>query len=55
MGKDISHKHDKKKRRTSPRSEDPYLRLMVSLYKFLARRTGARFNKVCRGDKKRRE
>ena len=46
MGIDISHKHERKKRRTAPKSEDPYVRLLVQLYKFLSRRTGARFNQV---------
>lgn len=46
MGIDIRHKHPKKGRRTAPKSEDPYLRLLVKLYRFLARRTDAPFNKV---------
>ena len=46
MGIDILHKHPRKARRTAPKSEDPYLRLLVKLYRFLARRTGAPFNKV---------
>uniref|UniRef100_A0A914UM18 Large ribosomal subunit protein eL18 n=1 Tax=Plectus sambesii TaxID=2011161 RepID=A0A914UM18_9BILA len=46
MGIDINHKHDRKVRRTSPRSEDPYLRLLVKLYRYLARRTGQKFNQV---------
>ncbi|KAL7636077.1 UNVERIFIED_CONTAM: hypothetical protein RMT77_013896 [Armadillidium vulgare] len=46
MGKDISHKHDRKVRRTEPKSQDVYLRLLVKLYRFLARRTGKKFNKV---------
>lgn len=33
-------------RRTAPRSEDPYLRLLVKLYRYLARRTGKKFNQV---------
>ncbi|CAG8581507.1 6613_t:CDS:2 [Acaulospora colombiana] len=32
--------------RTAPESEDPYLLLLVKLYRFLARRTDANFNKV---------
>jgi len=36
----------KKARRNSPRSENPYVRLLVKLYRFLARRTDAKFNKV---------
>ena len=46
MGIDICHKNDKKSRRTAPKSEDPYLRLLVKLYRFLARRTNSSFNKV---------
>jgi len=46
MGKDISHKYDRRVRRKAPRSEDPYLRLLVKTYRFLARRTGAKFNKI---------
>merc|ERR1711931_424483 len=46
MGKDISHRFDRKVRRTEPRSEDVYLRLLVKLYRFLARRTDAKFNKI---------
>ncbi|KAA8496158.1 60S ribosomal protein L18-2 [Porphyridium purpureum] len=36
----------KKSRRQAPKSEDPYLLLLVKLYRFLARRTDAKFNKV---------
>jgi len=46
MGVDICHKWDRKVRRTEPRSEDVYLRLLVKLYRFLARRTSAKFNKI---------
>lgn len=46
MGVDIVHKYDRKVRRTSPKSADPYLRLLVKLYKYLARRTGAKFNQI---------
>ncbi|XP_057327418.1 60S ribosomal protein L18-like [Microplitis mediator] len=46
MGIDINHKHDRKVRRTEPRSQDIYLRLQVKLYRFLARRTGSKFNKI---------
>ncbi|XP_049850526.1 60S ribosomal protein L18-like [Schistocerca gregaria] len=45
MGIDISHK-SKGHKRKSPVSKDPYLRLLFSLYKFLARRTTSRFNQV---------
>lgn len=32
--------------RRNPKSDDVYLRLMVKLYKFLARRTNAKFNNI---------
>lgn len=35
-------------KRTAPKSDNPYLRLAHKLYKFLARRTDSRFNKVIR-------
>jgi len=46
MGIDIQKHHVKKGHRTAPKSEDPYLLLLVKLYRFLARRTDAPFNKV---------
>jgi large subunit ribosomal protein L18e len=46
MGIDIRSHHVKKGVRTAPKSEDPYLLLLVKLYRFLARRTDANFNKV---------
>ncbi|KAK0533736.1 hypothetical protein OC834_000830 [Tilletia horrida] len=46
MGIDIKHKHVKSGRRTAPKSQDPYLLLLVKLYRFLARRTNSNFNKV---------
>ncbi|ELT99918.1 hypothetical protein CAPTEDRAFT_159560 [Capitella teleta] len=46
MGIDISHKHKRKVVRKAPKSEDVYLRLLVKLYRFLARRTDAKFNKI---------
>ncbi|KAJ3092264.1 60S ribosomal protein L18 [Quaeritorhiza haematococci] len=47
MGIDLPKKHHEKKRqRTEPHSEDAYLLLLVKLYRFLARRTDSRFNKV---------
>nr|ABW90395.1 putative ribosomal protein L18 [Barentsia elongata] len=46
MGIDINHKHDRKTGRTAPKSDDVYLRLLVKLYRFLARRTDAKFNKI---------
>ncbi|CAH0547631.1 unnamed protein product [Brassicogethes aeneus] len=45
-GIDINHKHDRKVRRTEPKSQDVYLRLLVKLYRYLARRTDAKFNKI---------
>jgi len=46
MGIDIQKHHVKKGARTAPKSEDPYLLLLVKLYRFLARRTDSSFNKV---------
>merc|ERR1711971_1448600 len=46
MGVDIRHNKDRKVRRTAPKSEDIYLRLLVKLYRFLARRTDAKFNEI---------
>ncbi|CAG0912963.1 unnamed protein product [Notodromas monacha] len=45
-GIDISHKHDRKARRKAPRSKNVYLSLLVKLYRFLSRRTSAKFNKI---------
>lgn len=45
-GIDINHKNDRKARRVAPKSHDVYLLLLVKLYRFLARRTGAKFNKI---------
>ncbi|EKC98042.1 60S ribosomal protein L18-B [Trichosporon asahii var. asahii CBS 8904] len=46
MGIDIRRHHVKKGNRQAPKSEDPYLLLLVKLYRFLARRTDSRFNRV---------
>ena len=46
MGVDIRHNKDRKVRRTEPKSQDIYLRLLVKLYRFLARRSEAKFNKI---------
>ncbi|GAB6020400.1 60S ribosomal protein L18 [Chamberlinius hualienensis] len=46
MGIDINHKHDRKVVRRAPKSQDIYLLLLVKLYRFLARRTRAKFNKI---------
>ncbi|XP_064934725.1 large ribosomal subunit protein eL18x-like [Musa acuminata AAA Group] len=47
MGIDIvAGGRSKKARRTAPRSDDVYLKLLVKLYRFLVRRTGSKFNAV---------
>eukprot|EP00088_Acartia_fossae_P059735 TRINITY_DN7121_c0_g1_i3.p1 TRINITY_DN7121_c0_g1~~TRINITY_DN7121_c0_g1_i3.p1 ORF type:complete len:188 (+),score=15.34 TRINITY_DN7121_c0_g1_i3:48-611(+) len=46
MGVDIRHNKDRKVRRTEPASPDIYLRLLVKLYRFLARRTESKFNRI---------
>ncbi|KAI8426037.1 hypothetical protein MSG28_005006 [Choristoneura fumiferana] len=46
LGIDINHKHDRKVRRTEVKSQDVYLRLLVKLYRYLARRTNAKFNQI---------
>merc|ERR1712042_292714 len=46
MGVDIRHNKDRKVHSKEPKSEDIYLRLLVKLYRFLARRTNAPFNRV---------
>merc|ERR1712168_924255 len=46
MGIDLCHKNDRKARRKAPKSGDIYLRLLVKLYRFLARRTESKFNKI---------
>jgi large subunit ribosomal protein L18e len=47
MGVDLPTRHHVKSgHRAEPKSEDVYLRLLVKLYRFLARRTDAGFNKV---------
>uniref|UniRef100_A0AAY4A7E6 Large ribosomal subunit protein uL15/eL18 domain-containing protein n=1 Tax=Denticeps clupeoides TaxID=299321 RepID=A0AAY4A7E6_9TELE len=45
-GVDIRHNKDRKVHRKEPKSQDIYLRLLVKLYRFLARRTDAPFNRV---------
>merc|ERR1711970_1193682 len=45
-GVDIRHNKDRKVRRTEPKSQDIYLRLLVKLYRFLARRTESKFNRI---------
>merc|ERR1712243_71131 len=46
MGIDIDHSKFRKARRKEPKSYDIYLALLVKLYRFLARRTNSKFNKV---------
>jgi len=46
QGIDIKRHHVKNGHRVAPKSQDVYLSLLVKLYRFLARRTEAGFNKV---------
>ncbi|KAI3636483.1 hypothetical protein MIR68_005835 [Amoeboaphelidium protococcarum] len=46
MGIDIKRHHVKDTNRTEPKSKNVYLLMLVKLYRFLARRTDANFNKV---------
>ncbi|XP_008810211.2 60S ribosomal protein L18-2-like [Phoenix dactylifera] len=47
MGVDlVAGGRSKKARRTAPKSDDVYLKLLVKLYRFLVRRTGSKFNAV---------
>ncbi|KAI3966659.1 hypothetical protein MKW92_047730 [Papaver armeniacum] len=47
MGIDlIAGGKSKKTKRTAPKSDDIYLKLLVKLYRFLLRRTGSKFNAV---------
>uniref|UniRef100_G3SBI8 Large ribosomal subunit protein uL15/eL18 domain-containing protein n=1 Tax=Gorilla gorilla gorilla TaxID=9595 RepID=G3SBI8_GORGO len=46
IGVDILHNKDRKVPRKEPKSPDTYLRLLVKLYRFLARRTNSTFNQV---------
>ncbi len=46
MGIDIRHKHLKRHKRETAVSKDPYIALLIKLYRYLARRTGANFNKI---------
>ncbi|KAI8874507.1 ribosomal protein L18e, partial [Backusella circina FSU 941] len=45
-GIDLKKHHVKNTNRTAPKSDNVYLALLVKLYRFLARRTDANFNKV---------
>ncbi|KAK4087920.1 hypothetical protein Purlil1_7678 [Purpureocillium lilacinum] len=46
MGIDLDRHHVKGTHRKAPKSDNVYLKLLVKLYKFLARRTDSSFNKV---------
>ncbi|KAL1770233.1 60S ribosomal protein L18 [Sigmodon hispidus] len=46
MGVDIGHNKDRKVRLKEPKNQCIYLRLLVKLYRFLARRTNSTFNQV---------
>lgn len=47
MGKDsFSKEHVRSGHREAPKSDNVYLQLLVKLYRFLARRTDSKFNKV---------
>jgi large subunit ribosomal protein L18e len=47
MGIDLkAGRRNKKTKRTAPKSDNVYLKLLVKLYRFLVRRTDAPFNKV---------
>ncbi|KAL9947840.1 hypothetical protein ACHAQF_001126 [Verticillium nonalfalfae] len=43
---DLNRHHVRGTHRTAPKSQNVYLKLLVKLYRFLARRTDANFNKV---------
>uniref|UniRef100_A0AC35TZL6 60S ribosomal protein L18 n=1 Tax=Rhabditophanes sp. KR3021 TaxID=114890 RepID=A0AC35TZL6_9BILA len=46
MGLDICHKYDRKPRRTAPKSEDPYQRVLAKVYQNLAKKTGSKFDAI---------
>ena len=46
MGVDVCHKKNRKVRRTESKSQDIYLRLLVKIYRFLARGPEDKFNKI---------
>ncbi|KAF2664462.1 ribosomal protein L18e [Microthyrium microscopicum] len=46
MGIDIDHHHVKSSHRKAPKSDNVYIKLLVKLYRFLARRTDSSFNRV---------
>ncbi|EWC46470.1 60S ribosomal protein L18-B [Drechslerella stenobrocha 248] len=43
---DLKTHHERSSHRKAPKSDNPYLALLVKLYRFLARRTDSSFNKV---------
>jgi len=46
MGIDLDRHHVRSSHRKAPKSDNVYLKLLVKLYRFLARRTDANFNKI---------
>ncbi|KAI1344941.1 ribosomal protein L18e/L15P [Xylariaceae sp. FL0016] len=46
MGIDLDRHHQRSTHRKAPKSDNVYLKLLVKLYAFLARRTDSSFNKV---------
>ncbi|KAI9816670.1 MAG: hypothetical protein M1826_001744 [Phylliscum demangeonii] len=46
MGIDLTAHHVRSSHRKAPKSNNPYLKLLVKLYRFLARRTQSSFNKT---------
>ncbi|KAH8820983.1 putative 60S ribosomal protein L18-B [Xylogone sp. PMI_703] len=46
MGIDLTAHHVRSTHRKAPKSDNVYLKLLVKLYRFLARRTDSSFNKV---------
>jgi len=46
MGIDLDRHHVRNSHRKAPKSDNVYLKLLVKLYRFLARRTDSNFNKV---------
>ncbi|MCJ1312699.1 hypothetical protein MMC25_006375 [Agyrium rufum] len=46
MGIDLDRHHVRDSHRKAPKSDNVYLKLLVKLYRFLARRTDSGFNKV---------
>ncbi|KXX72920.1 hypothetical protein MMYC01_210190 [Madurella mycetomatis] len=46
MGIDLRKHHERSSHRKAPKSDNVYLKLLVKLYRFLARRTDSPFNKV---------